>query len=144
MNGTYSLKASEIHRDWWIVDATDLILGRVAARAAHVLRGKHKPTFAPHLDNGDHVVIINAAKIKLSGNKAETKIWYRHSGYPGGLREISYKKLLATRPETAVEKAVVGMLPHNRLGRSMSSKLKVYPGPEHPHAAQQPKAMEIA
>ena len=140
---TYSTKASEIQREWWIVDADGETLGRLASDVAHVLRGKHKPTFAPHLDTGDHVVIINAGKVRLSGNKLNAKIWYRHSGYPGGLTEIHYDKLMAERPEIAVEKAVKGMLPRNRLGRQMGKKLKVYAGPEHPHKAQAPKPLEI-
>lgn len=143
MNKTYSLKASDINRQWWIVDADGLVLGRLAADVAHVLRGKHKPTFAPHLDNGDHVVIINAAKVKLTGNKRESKISYRHSGYPGGLREVRYEKLLDTRPEIAIEKAVRGMLPHNRLGRQMFKKLKVYRGSDHPHGPQNPQSLAV-
>lgn len=140
---THSVKASEIQRDWWIVDASDLVLGRLAAEVAHILRGKHKPTFTPHLDTGDHVVIVNAAKVKLTGDKANGKIWYRHSGYPGGLREIPYGKLMEQRPQVAVEKAVKGMLPRTRLGRTMSAKLKVYAGADHPHAAQQPKPLDL-
>ncbi|MCA1839813.1 MAG: 50S ribosomal protein L13 [Actinomycetota bacterium] len=142
-SGTYSTKASEIQRDWWIVDGDGLVLGRLASEVAHILRGKHKPTFAPHLDTGDHVVIINASKVRLTGNKLDSKVWYRHSGYPGGLREIQYDKLMAERPEMAVEKAVKGMLPHNRLGRQMGTKLKVYAGAAHPHAAQNPKEMQV-
>ncbi|MGH2704826.1 MAG: 50S ribosomal protein L13 [Actinomycetota bacterium] len=136
---THSVKASEIRRKWWLVDAEGQVLGRVAAEAAAILRGKHKPTFTPHLDTGDHVVVVNAAKAKLTGDKLRSKMWYRHSGYPGGLRAISYERIMATRPEVAIEKAVRGMLPHNRLGRSMLGKLKVYAGADHPHAAQQPK-----
>lgn len=140
---TYSVKASEIERRWWIIDADGLVLGRLAAEAARLLRGKHKPTFAPHLDTGDHVVIVNASKVRLTGNKLNDKIWYRHSGYPGGLRRIWYGKLLAENPTTAVEKAVKGMLPRNRLGRAMARKLKVYAGPEHNHAAQKPEPWTI-
>lgn len=136
---THSVKASEIRRDWWLIDAQGQVLGRVAAEAAAILRGKHKPTFTPHLDNGDHVVVVNAAKAKLTGDKLRSKMWYRHSGYPGGLRAISYERIMATRPQVAIEKAVRGMLPHNRLGRAMLGKLKVYAGPDHPHTAQQPK-----
>lgn len=143
MTRTYSTKASEIQRDWWIVDADGLVLGRLAAEVARVLRGKHKPTFAPHLDTGDFVVVVNADKVRLTGNKRDAKIWYRHSGYPGGLREIRYAKLMEERPEVAVEKAVKGMLPRNRLGRAMFTKLKVYAGPKHPHEAQKPKAFRI-
>lgn len=143
MYKTHSVKASEIQREWWVVDADGLILGRLAAEVAHVLRGKHKPVFAPHLDTGDHVVIVNADKVRLSGNKLADKKWYRHSGYPGGLRELPYDRLMQERPQLVVEKAIKGMLPRNRLGRSMSSKLKVYSGPDHPHAAQNPKPMTI-
>ena len=141
---TFSPKASEITRQWWVVDADGLILGRLAAQVAHVLRGKHKPTFAPHMDTGDHVVIINASKVKLSGNKIDQKVWYRHSGYPGGLRKLGYAKLMEERPEIVVEKAIKGMLPRNRLGRSMSSKLKVYAGADHPHAAQDPQPLKVS
>jgi len=140
---THAVKLSEIDRQWWIVDASDVILGRLAADVAHVLRGKHKAAFVQHLDNGDHVVVVNASKIRLSGNKAAAKIWYRHSGFPGGLTEMTYDKLLATRPEKAVEKAITGMLPRNRLGRAMAHKLKVYAGPEHPHTSQQPQPLKI-
>lgn len=143
MQKTHNVKLSEIDRKWWIVDATDLILGRLAADVAHVLRGKHKPAFVPHLDNGDHVIVINAGQVRLSGDKLESKVWYRHSNYPGGLREIAYDKLLAERPEVAVEKAVKGMLPSNRLGRSMLRKLKVYRDAEHPHGSQRPQPLEI-
>jgi large subunit ribosomal protein L13 len=143
MQKTHNTKQSEIERQWWLIDADDVILGRLAAQAAHILRGKHKPTFSLHLDTGDHVVIINAAKIRLSGKKLEDKIWYRHSGYPGGLRAIGYGDLMSRRPELAVHKAVKGMLPHNRLGRSMLTKLKVYSGSEHPHAAQQPRPYDL-
>lgn len=141
---TFSPKASEITRQWWVVDADGLILGRLAAEVAHILRGKHKPTFAPHIDTGDHVVIINASKVKLSGNKIDQKVWYRHSGYPGGLRKLGYDKLMAERPEIVVEKAVKGMLPRNRLGRAMAHKLKVYAGSDHPHAAQNPQPRSIS
>lgn len=140
---TYSPKASEIQREWWVVDADGAVLGRLAAEVAHVLRGKHKPTFAPHLDTGDFVVIVNAAKVRLTGDKLASKVWYRHSGYPGGLREISYRRLMTERPEVAVEKAVKGMLPSNRIGRAMAKKLKVYAGPDHPHTAQKPKPLQL-
>jgi large subunit ribosomal protein L13 len=119
------------------------VLGRLATHAATLLRGKHKPTFAPHVDMGDFVVVINASKVALTGNKRATKVAYRHSGYPGGLKQVGYEELLSTRPERAVEIAVKGMLPHNRLGRKLIGKLKVYAGPEHPHAAQQPKPFEF-
>lgn len=140
---TYSTKASEIQRDWWIVDAEGQVLGRLAAEVAHILRGKHKPTFAPHLDTGDHVIVVNAAGVRLTGNKLNSKIWYRHSGYPGSLREIPYSRLMSQKPETAVEKAIKGMLPRNRIGRAMGKKLKVYAGPEHPHSAQKPKPLRL-
>ena len=140
---TYSPKTGEIERQWHIIDASDVVLGRLATHTATLLRGKHKPTFAPHVDTGDFVVIINAGKVALTGNKRQTKVAYRHSGYPGGLKQIGYGELLATRPEKAVELAVKGMLPHNKLARQIIKKLKVYPGAEHPHAAQQPKSFEI-
>ncbi|MGI8425390.1 MAG: 50S ribosomal protein L13 [Actinomycetota bacterium] len=143
MQKTHAVKLSEIDRKWWIVDATDIILGRLAADVAHVLRGKHKAAFVQHLDNGDNVIVVNASKIRLSGNKATAKVWYRHSGFPGGLTEMTYDKLLATRPEKAVEKAITGMLPRTRLGRAMAHKLKVYAGPEHPHESQQPQPLKI-
>jgi large subunit ribosomal protein L13 len=140
---TYSPKPKEISRAWYVVDADGMVLGRLASEVARILRGKHKPTYAPHLDTGDHVIVVNARKVRLTGAKRESKIYYRHSGYPGGLREIPYDRLLATRPQLAVEKAVRGMLPHNRLGRQMVKKLKVYAGPEHPHAAQDPVRLEL-
>jgi len=140
---TYAVKASEIERSWFVVDATDQTLGRLATRIATLLEGKHKPIYSPHLDTGDHVVVINAAKVKVTGNKLLQKSYYRHSGYPGGLRATSYEELLTKRPERAIELAVKGMLPHNRLGRKLIGKLKVYAGAEHPHAAQQPKPFEI-
>jgi large subunit ribosomal protein L13 len=140
---TYSPKPGEIERRWHVIDASDVVLGRLASHAATLLRGKHKPTFAPHVDTGDFVVIVNAGKVALTGNKRETKVAYRHSGYPGGLRAIGYNDLLAKRPERAVELAVKGMLPHNKLGRRQIKKLKVYAGPDHPHAAQQPVPFEI-
>jgi large subunit ribosomal protein L13 len=120
------------------------VLGRLATHAATLLRGKHKPTFAPHVDMGDFVVVINASKVALTGNKRATKVAYRHSGYPGGLKQVGYEELLSTRPERAVEIAVKGMLPHNRLGRKLIGKLKVYAGPEHPHQAQQPEPFTIS
>ncbi len=141
---TYSPKAGEITRQWHVIDATDVVLGRLASQTAVLLRGKHKPTFAPHVDTGDFVIIINADKVALSGAKREQKMDYRHSGYPGGLRATSYADLLETNPRRAVEKAVKGMLPHNKLGRAQAAKLKVYAGPEHPHAAQQPVPFTIS
>jgi large subunit ribosomal protein L13 len=133
---TYSPKAKDIEREWWVIDAADKTLGRVAAQVANLLMGKHKPIYAPHIDTGDYVVVINAAKVKLTGKKAEQKIYYRHSGYPGGLKSPSFKEVFGRKPALVVELAVKGMLPHNRLGRAMFEKLKVYPGNEHPHQAQ--------
>jgi large subunit ribosomal protein L13 len=140
---TYSPKPGDITRQWHVIDATDVVLGRLATQAATLLRGKHKPTFAPHVDGGDFVIIINADKVALTGNKRQQKQDYRHSGYPGGLRATSYVELLEENPRRAVEKAVKGMLPHNKLGRQMIKKLKVYAGPNHPHTAQQPQPFEI-
>ncbi|MFN8039458.1 MAG: 50S ribosomal protein L13 [Acidimicrobiales bacterium] len=142
--GTYSPKASEIQRDWYVVDAEGMVLGRLATEVARLLRGKHKPTFAPHLDTGDHVIIVNADKVVLTSGKADKKMVYRHSGYPGGLRTRTYADLLAQRPEEAVRRTVRGMLPKTRLGRAQLRKLKVYAGPTHPHAAQQPRPLEVA
>lgn len=139
MTRTYSPKASEIQHNWVVIDATDVVLGRLASHAAALLRGKHKPTFAPHLDTGDFVIIVNASKVALTGTKRETKVAYRHSGYPGGLRATGYAELLETQPARTVEKAIRGMLPKNSLGRAQIKKLKVYAGPEHPHAAQKPE-----
>ncbi len=140
---TYSPKPSEVVRSWHLVDAEGLVLGRLSTEVARLLRGKHKPIFAPHLDTGDHVVVVNAAKVVLTAGKAAEKLAYRHSGYPGSLRSTSYAELLATRPEEVVRRAVRGMLPKGRLGRRMASKLKVYRGPEHPHAAQSPRPLEL-
>ena len=136
---TYTPKANEIQRDWVVIDATDVVLGRLASQTATLLRGKHKATFAPHMDMGDFVIIINADKVALTGAKAEQKKAYRHSGYPGGLTAVTYAELLEKNPVRAVEKAVRGMLPKNSIGRAQLTKLKVYKGSEHPHAAQQPK-----
>jgi large subunit ribosomal protein L13 len=141
--GTYSPKPGEIERRWHVIDASDVVLGRLASHAATLLRGKHKPVFAPHVDTGDFVVVINAGKVALTGNKRHTKIAYRHSGYPGGLKQVSYDELLTKRPDRAIELAVKGMLPHNKLGRRMIRKLKVYAGADHPHSAQQPQSFEI-
>ncbi|MDT0166395.1 50S ribosomal protein L13 [Actinotalea sp. AC32] len=140
---TYTPKPGDVERTWHVIDATDVVLGRLASQVATLLRGKHKATFAPHVDQGDFVIVINADKVALTGNKREQKLAYRHSGYPGGLRAVPYNELLDKRPERAVEKAVRGMLPKNSLGRAQIGKLKVYAGPEHPHAAQQPKPFEI-
>ena len=141
---TYTPKPGEVTRQWHVIDATDVVLGRLASQAAVLLRGKYKPTFAPHVDTGDFVIIINAEKVALSGAKREQKMDYRHSGYPGGLRATSYDHLLESNPRRAIEKAVKGMLPHNKLGRAQLTKLKVYAGPEHPHAAQQPVPFTIS
>ncbi|MDO5662129.1 MAG: 50S ribosomal protein L13 [Brachybacterium sp.] len=135
---TFTPKPDEVERSWYVIDATDVVLGRLASQAAQLLRGKHKPVFAPHVDAGDFVIIINADKVALTGNKRETKLAYRHSGYPGGLRSMKYSELLDTRPERAVEKAIRGMLPKNKLATQQLKKLKVYAGPEHPHQAQKP------
>jgi large subunit ribosomal protein L13 len=140
---TYSPKKSEIVRDWYVVDAEGLTLGRMATEVARVLRGKHKPMFAPHLDTGDHVIIVNADKVVLTAEKADKKMVHHHSGYPGGIKSYSYARLLGTKPSEAVRRTVVGMLPKNRLGRQMARKLKVYAGPQHPHAAQTPKTFDI-
>ncbi len=140
---TFSPKAADIQRQWHVIDASDVVLGRLANQAATLLRGKHKPIFAPHVDTGDFVIIVNAAKVALSGNKLQDKLAHRHSGYPGGLRSMSYAELMARSPERAVHKAVRGMLPKNTLGRQMLRKLKVYAGPDHPHQAQQPVPFEI-
>ena len=140
---TYSPKATDVNRQWHVIDATDIVLGRLASHAATLIRGKHKAMFAPHVDTGDFVIIVNAEKVALTGNKREQKMAYRHSGYPGGLRSVSYAQLLEKDPRRAVEKAVRGMLPHNRLGRQLIGKLKVYAGPEHPHQAQQPTQYEL-
>ncbi|MBB5871519.1 large subunit ribosomal protein L13 [Allocatelliglobosispora scoriae] len=140
---TYSPKPGEIERQWHVIDASDVVLGRLATHAADLLRGKHKPIFAPHVDTGDFVIVINAGKVALTGNKRATKVAYSHSGYPGGLRAVRYDELLSKRPERAIELAVRGMIPHNKIGRQIMSKLKVYAGPEHPHAAQQPVPFEF-
>jgi large subunit ribosomal protein L13 len=140
---TYTPKASEIERSWYVIDAEGLVLGRMATEVARLLRGKHKPTFAPHIDTGDHVIIVNADKVVLTAGKAEKKQVYTHSGYPGGIKSTTYGDLLARKPEDAVRRTVRGMLPKNRLGRQMISKLKVYSGPEHPHGAQKPETLEV-
>ncbi len=140
---TFSPKPAEVTRAWHVIDATDVVLGRLASQTAILLRGKHKTVFAPHVDTGDFVIIVNAEKVALTGAKLEQKKAHHHSGFPGGLRSTSYEELLAKNPAKAVEKAVAGMLPKNALGRKMLGKLKVYSGAEHPHAAQQPKPFEI-
>ena len=140
---TFTPKPDDVERSWYVIDATDVVLGRLASQAAQLLRGKHKPVFAPHVDAGDYVIIINADKVALTGNKREQKLAYRHSGYPGGLRSVKYSELLETRPERAVEKAIRGMLPKNKLAVQQIAKLKVYAGSEHPHAAQKPQPFTI-
>ena len=140
---TFSPKAGDVQRKWHVVDASDVVLGRLASHVASLLRGKHKPIYAPHVDTGDFVIVVNARNVAISGNKLEQKRAYRHSGYPGGLRSVTYRDLLERHPERVVEKAVRGMLPKNTLGRKMFSKLKVYPGPDHPHQAQQPEPYTI-
>lgn len=140
---TFSPRATDITRAWHVIDATDVVLGRLASQAAQLLRGKHKPIYAPHVDTGDFVVIINADKVAMTGNKLADKRLYRHSGYPGGLHSQTAGELLATHPTTLVERAITGMLPKGTLGRQMASKLKVYAGPTHPHAAQRPQPFEI-
>ena len=140
---TYVAKPQTVQRDWHLVDATDKTLGRLAAIVASRLRGKHKPEFTPHVDTGDHIVIVNAEKIRVTGNKLQDKMYYRHTGYIGNLKSISLEKQLAKHPERVIQTAVKGMLPKNPLGRAMFKKLHVYAGPEHPHQAQQPTALEI-
>jgi large subunit ribosomal protein L13 len=141
---TFSPKASDIQRAWVVIDADGLVLGRLATEAARILRGKHKPTFAPHMDMGDHVVIINADKIVVTSDKAEKKVYYRHSGYPGGITKQTLGEVMATKPEEVIRKAVRGMIPKTRLGRAQLKKLKVYAGPSHPHSAQQPQVLDLA
>ncbi len=141
---TYSPKPGEVDRAWHVIDAEDVVLGRLATHVATLLRGKHKPTYAPHMDTGDFVVIVNAEKVVLTGNKRDQAFAYRHSGYPGGLRKQSFGELLDTRADRLLEKVIKGMLPKTKLGRAQGKKLKVYAGSEHPHAAQQPKPFEIA
>ena len=140
---TYAPKPREIERRWYVIDAQGSVLGRLASETAKILRGKDKPTFAPHADTGDHVVIVNAREVRLTGGKEDKKVAYRHSGYPGGLTATDYGRLMRERPSFVVEKAVKGMLPKNRLGRAMARKLQVYDGPEHPHAAQQPVPLKL-
>ncbi|MEW6448541.1 MAG: 50S ribosomal protein L13 [Bacillota bacterium] len=140
---TFMAKSKEIERRWYVLDAAGKPLGRLASEAARLLRGKHKPIFTPHVDTGDHVIIVNADKVVLTGNKLQKKLFIRHSGYPGGLKVMNYATLMRRRPELAVRKAIEGMLPHNRLGAKMARKLRVYKGPEHPHQAQKPEVMEF-
>jgi large subunit ribosomal protein L13 len=143
MTRTFSPTPTDIRRDWLVIDATDVVLGRLASHAATLLRGKHKATFSPHMDMGDYVIIVNADKVVLTGQKAAQKMAYRHSGYPGGLSAVSYTELLEKNPVRAIEKAIRGMLPKNTLGREQLKKLKVYTGSEHPHEAQQPRPYEL-
>jgi len=140
---TFSAKKESVTRSWYLVDATDKTLGRLSTEIANRLRGKHKPTFTPHVDTGDYIVVVNAEKIKVTGNKASDKLYYHHTGYPGGIKSISFEKLIEKAPERAIEKAVKGMMPKNKLSRAMLSKLKVYAGNEHPHSAQQPTTLDI-
>ncbi|MDQ3887366.1 MAG: 50S ribosomal protein L13 [Actinomycetota bacterium] len=140
---TYSPKPGEVERVWHVIDAADVVLGRLASQAATLLRGKHKPTFAPHVDTGDFVIVVNASKVALSGNKGDRNFVYRHSGYPGGLKRRSFTEMLEKHPEKLVQRAVKGMLPKNKLGRAMAKKLKVYASSEHPHAAQRPQPFQI-
>ena len=140
---TYMAKASDVQRKWYVVDAEGVVLGRLASQVASILRGKNKPIYTPHVDTGDYVIILNADKVVLTGKKLDQKIYYKHSGYAGGLKETPYRRLLAEKPEFAVEKAIIGMLPKGPLGRKMAKKMKVYAGSEHEHAAQQPEVLVI-
>ncbi len=140
---TYYAKPGEVEREWLLVDATDMVLGRLASEIAQILKGKRKPQYTPNVDTGDFVIVINAEKVRLTGNKAFTKNYYRHSGYPGGLKEVSYQRMLEKHPERVIEKAVKGMLPKNTLGRAMGKKLKVYAGPHHHHEAQKPRQITL-
>ncbi len=140
---TLSAKPHEVKRDWYIVDASDKVLGRLASQVAHRLRGKHKAEYTPHVDTGDYIIVTNAEKIRVTGNKAKQKLYYRHSEYPGGIKSESFEKLLARNPARIIELAVKGMLPKNPLGRDMFRKLKIYSGSEHPHVAQQPKELKV-
>ena len=140
---TYMAKASDVQRKWYVVDAEGVVLGRLASQVASILRGKNKPIYTPHVDTGDYVIILNADKVVLTGKKLDQKIYYKHSGYAGGLKETPYRRLLAEKPEFAVEKAIIGMLPKGPLGRKMAKKMKVYAGTEHEHAAQQPEVLVI-
>jgi len=140
---TFMANAQNVERKWYVVDAAGMTLGRLASQVAAILRGKNKPTFTPHFDAGDFVIIVNASKVEMTGKKLDQKYYYHHSGYPGGLKSISYRKLMAEKPEFAVKHAIVGMLPKGPLGRQMARKLRVYAGPEHEHAAQQPEVLEL-
>jgi large subunit ribosomal protein L13 len=140
---TYSVKAGEIEREWFVVDARDQVLGRLATRVATVLRGKHKPTYSPHLDVGDYVIVVNASEVRLTGKKADTKTYFRHSGFMGGEKHIPFRRMISRKPEWVIQRAVKGMLPKNTLGRNMAKKLRVYAGSEHPHEAQSPRPLEV-
>ena len=140
---TYSIKADEIHKDWFVADAENKALGRLASKVAQTLKGKHKPTYTPHMDMGDFVVVVNAEKIRVSGKKEMQKTYFSHSGYPGGTKEVDLYTMRRRHPERVIQNAVKGMLPHNRLGRQMMRNLKIYSGPDHPHSSQQPKVMEF-
>jgi len=140
---TISAKSHEVKRDWFVVDASDKVLGRLAADIAHRLRGKHKPEYTPHVDTGDYIVVVNAEKVAVTGNKANAKVYYHHTQHPGGIKAISFRDMMDNHPTRVIEKAVKGMLPKNKLGRAMFAKLKVYAGEEHAHTAQQPKALEL-
>ena len=140
---TYSIKADEIHKIWFVADAENKALGRLASKVAQILKGKHKPTYTPHMDMGDFVVVVNAEKIRVSGNKEMQKTYFSHSGYPGGTKEVDLYTMRRRHPERVIQNAVKGMLPHNRLGRQMMRNLKIYSGPDHPHSSQQPKVMEF-
>ncbi|MEE2657363.1 MAG: 50S ribosomal protein L13 [Candidatus Latescibacterota bacterium] len=140
---TYSPKASEVERRWFVVDAKGKTLGRLSSQIAGILRGKHKPTYTPHMDMGDHVVVINASEVVVTGRKAEQKVYYHHTGYPGGIRSTPYSRMMETHPDRVVRKAIRGMMPHNTLGRQMLKKLRVYGGSEHRHAAQKPEALDL-
>ncbi|MCF8011744.1 MAG: 50S ribosomal protein L13 [Clostridiales bacterium] len=143
MRTTYMAKPNEVDRKWYVIDAENQVLGRLAAEVAHVLRGKHKPQFTPHVDTGDFVIIINAEKIRLTGNKIKQKMLYKHTGYPGGIKSMDYNTAIRSKPEKVIHKAVKGMIPHNRLGDRLAKKLKVYRGPEHPHQAQNPEVWKV-
>ncbi len=140
---TYSIKAEEIHKDWFVADADNKALGRLASKVAQILKGKHKPTYTPHMDMGDFVVVVNAEKIRVSGKKEMQKTYFSHSGYPGGTKEVDLYTMRRLHPERVIQNAVKGMLPHNRLGRQIMRNLKIYSGPDHPHSSQQPKVMEF-
>ena len=140
---TFSAKPETVERDWYVVDAENKVLGRLAAEIAHRLKGKHKPEYTPHVDTGDYIVVVNAEKVAVTGNKYNDKMYYHHTGYPGGIKGVSFRGMIETHPTRVIEKAVKGMLPRNKLGRAMLSKLKIYAGTEHTHQAQQPKTLEI-